>query len=180
MADELIMKALEEAYKLVLFHRNQRAAGLRLVAQADEEIAKVTPKIIGLAALVDVPEDSELGQFVLEMASMGITDAVRLVLRSAGPAIRIKPTSIRDRLIKMGVKLDYNNPLAVIGSTLKRLEEAGEVRKTMSQGTAMYSWIRIPDPPPLEEPSIDEVLKRFQKPERNAFKELAQKQSDKK
>jgi hypothetical protein len=76
MADELIMQALEEAYKLVLFHRNQRAAGLRLVAQADEEIAKVTPKIIGLAALVDVPEDSELRQFVLEMASMGITDAV--------------------------------------------------------------------------------------------------------
>jgi hypothetical protein len=159
MADEKIMEALEENYRLLVSLRNERAKGLQMVATATEGIAKVTPKIIGLAALVDsVPEDSEIGQFLLETASTGITDAVRSVLRS-NPAMNLRPTNIRDALIKMGVKLSYQNPLAVIGSTLKRLEEAGEIRKTGGEGGARYSWIPVKIQPPVRVPTLGDALR---------------------
>jgi len=58
MSDEFTMKALEEKYKALLKLRYQRAHAERSLAQIDEQIAKLTPKVIALAALVDeVPED---------------------------------------------------------------------------------------------------------------------------
>src|SRR5258708_6399628 len=160
MADEKIMEALEENYRLLVSLRNERAQGLQMVAEATEGIAKVTPKIIGLAALLDdVPEDSEIGQVLLETASTGITDAVRSVLRSHAAHPPLRPTNIRDSLIKMGVKLSYKNPLAVIGSTLKRLEEAGEIRKIEGEGGTRYSWIPVKIQPPVRVPTLGDALR---------------------
>src|SRR5437763_5868789 len=57
---------------------------------------------------------------------MGLTDAVRLALRSGVP---MTPMDLRDRLTSMGVDLSiYSSDLAVIHTVLKRLNEAGEIR----------------------------------------------------
>jgi hypothetical protein len=56
---------------------------------------------------------------------LGLTDAVRMVLRNAqGP---VTATWVRDRLDAVGIDLDrYANALAAIHTVLKRLVEAGE------------------------------------------------------
>lgn len=163
MSDEFTMKALEENYKALLKLRHERAQAEQSLAEIDERIAKITPKVIGLAALVDeVPEDSELGQFLIETASMGITDAVRTVLRST-PGL-MQPLDVRNALIRMGVNLrDYKNQLAVIGSTLKRLEESGEVVKSTPQGKPWYSWSRPRDLPPIQNPTLEAMLAPLKK-----------------
>src|SRR5712691_7086991 len=57
---------------------------------------------------------------------LGLTDAVRLALRSGVP---MTPMDVRDRLTSMGVDLSiYSSDLAVIHTVLKRLNEAGEIR----------------------------------------------------
>jgi hypothetical protein len=57
----------------------------------------------------------------------GLTDACRLVLRSAGEPVTA--VQVRDRLAAIGFDLDrYANPLASIHVVLKRLAESGEAR----------------------------------------------------
>ena len=57
---------------------------------------------------------------------MGLTDAVRLALRSGVP---MSPMEVRERLLAIGVDLSiYSSDLAVIHTVLKRLNEAGEIR----------------------------------------------------
>src|SRR5213075_2826775 len=57
---------------------------------------------------------------------MGLTDAVRLALRSGVP---MTPMDVRERLLAIGVDLSiYSSELAVIHTVLKRLNEAGELR----------------------------------------------------
>lgn len=161
MADDLIKQALEANYKAYISLKNNRARAIEDLAEINEQIAKITPKIIGLSALVDVPQDSELGMFLLEIKTTGITDAVRSVLRSAGPAILLRPPTIKDHLVKMGLDLSgYQNPLAVIGSVLNRLEEYGEVRKTPDKSGARYSWIRARKTEPVEPPKLSEAIKK--------------------
>jgi len=57
---------------------------------------------------------------------MGLTDAVRLAMRSGVP---MTPIDVRERLHAIGVDLSiYSSDLAVIHTVLKRLNEAGEIR----------------------------------------------------
>jgi hypothetical protein len=57
----------------------------------------------------------------------GLTDACRTVLRSAG--VPMTPLEVRNRLAAVGVDLSsYANALAAIHTTLKRLNDAGELR----------------------------------------------------
>lgn len=75
----------------------------------------------------------------------GLTDACRMVLRSAGTPMT--PADVRDRLAAVGVDLGaYANPLAAVHTTLKRLAEAGELRSAMvaPSGRAAYVWHRPP------------------------------------
>lgn len=160
MADDLILQALEAHYKAYISLKNDRSRAYEELGMINDAIARITPKIIGLSALVDVPVSSELGIFLYEIKTTGITDAVRSVLRSAG-AVMLRPPVIKDQLIKMGLNLSgYQNPLAVIGSVLKRLEEAGEVRKVPNKGGALYSWVRAEKTPPEEPPKLSDVIKK--------------------
>jgi hypothetical protein len=62
---------------------------------------------------------------------MGLTDACRMVLRSAGA--RLTPVEIRERLRGVGFDLDrYANALAAIHTVLKRMTESGEATSTES------------------------------------------------
>ena len=70
---------------------------------------------------------------------LGLTDACRLALRGAG--LPLTPVEVRDRLLAIGVDLSgYSNDLSVIHTTLKRLNEAGEIRFVAKAGKPAYIW----------------------------------------
>ncbi len=81
-----------------------------------------------------------------EPESVGITNAIRKVLREAQDdrGTYISPIGVRNALQKDNFPLsEYKNALAVIHTTLKRLEDQHEVdSKTWSNGKSSYRWNR--------------------------------------
>jgi hypothetical protein len=73
---------------------------------------------------------------------MGLTDAVRLVVRGAG--VPMTPIEVRDRLAGIGFDVSkYVNDLAAVHTILKRLNEAGELRfLPRAPGKPQYMWNR--------------------------------------
>lgn len=79
-----------------------------------------------------------------EPESVGITEAIRKVLKDSQDDRRsyTGPIGVRNTLHKNGFPLsDYKNALAVIHTTLKRLEDQGEVESTTAtNGKVYYRW----------------------------------------
>ena len=79
---------------------------------------------------------------------MGLTDGCRMILRSA--ASPLTALEVRAQLAAMGIDLSrYENDLAAIHTTLKRLDQAGEVRFIPQPwGRPAYQWMpgAIPGP----------------------------------
>jgi hypothetical protein len=73
---------------------------------------------------------------------LGLTDAIRLVVRGAG--VPMTPTDVRDRLRAIGFDVSkYANDLAAVHTILKRLNESGELRFVARAGTGhQYTWNR--------------------------------------
>ncbi|HEY6210974.1 MAG TPA: hypothetical protein VIW45_01755 [Vicinamibacterales bacterium] len=70
---------------------------------------------------------------------MGLTDAVRLVVRGAG--VPLTPVEVRDRLQAIGFDVSkYTNDLAAVHTILKRLNESGEIRFVGRSGKHQYIW----------------------------------------
>jgi len=71
---------------------------------------------------------------------MGLTDAIRLVVRGAG--VPMTPVEVRDRLHAIGFDVSkYANDLAAVHTILKRLNESGELRFIGRQpGKHQYIW----------------------------------------
>jgi hypothetical protein len=84
---------------------------------------------------------------------MGLTDAIRLVVRGAG--VPMTPTEVRDRLRAIGFDVaKYSNDLAAVHTILKRLNESGELRFiARGTGTHQYTWNR-PSTPVVLGPDI--------------------------
>jgi hypothetical protein len=58
---------------------------------------------------------------------MGLTDAIRVVVRGAG--VPMTPVEVRDRLHGIGFDVSkYANDIAAVHTILKRLNESGELR----------------------------------------------------
>jgi hypothetical protein len=72
----------------------------------------------------------------------GLTEACRTVLRNAGGPMT--PVEVRDRLLGIGVDLSrYSSDLAAVHTTLKRLNETGEIRFIGALGgTRAFIWER--------------------------------------
>lgn len=85
--------------------------------------------------------------------ALGLTDACRMVLRSAGAPLTV--LEVRAQLGAMGIDLSrYENDLAAIHTTLKRLDEGGEVRFVPQPwGKPAYQWVpgALPKPRTLED-----------------------------
>ena len=76
-----------------------------------------------------------------EEESIGITDAIRKILRDGSNHIW-KPTAVRFHLKREEFPIEkYRNPLAVIHTTLKRLEEQSEVKTIEKDGKTLYKWV---------------------------------------
>ena len=70
---------------------------------------------------------------------MGLTDAVRLVVRGAG--VPVTPVEVRDRLHAIGFDVSkYTNDLAAVHTILKRLNQSGEIRFVGRTGKHQYIW----------------------------------------
>jgi hypothetical protein len=82
---------------------------------------------------------------IVPTVSLGLTDACRLALRAAG--LPLTALEVRDRLKAFGLDLTrYTNELAAVHTTLKRLNDAGELRFVARPGTGekAYVWDRPP------------------------------------
>ena len=77
---------------------------------------------------------------------LGLTDAVRLVVRGAG--VPMTPTEVRDRLRAIGFDVSkYVNDLAAVHTILRRLNESGELRVIAhAVGKPQYTWNRPSTP----------------------------------
>jgi hypothetical protein len=75
---------------------------------------------------------------------LGLTDGCRMVLRSAGAPLTA--VEVRAQLAAMGIDLSrYENDLAAIHTTLKRLNQAGAVRFIPQPwGKPAYQWMGPP------------------------------------
>lgn len=73
---------------------------------------------------------------------LGLTDAIRLVVRGAG--VPMTPPEVRDRLRAIGFDVSkYANDLAAVHTILKRLNESGELRfLARGVGPHQYVWNR--------------------------------------
>jgi hypothetical protein len=75
---------------------------------------------------------------------LGLTDGCRMVLRAA--ASPLTAVEVREQLAAMGLDLSrYENDLAAIHTTLKRLNQSGEVRFIpQAWGKPAYQWMGAP------------------------------------
>ena len=73
---------------------------------------------------------------------IGLTDAIRLVVRGAG--VPMTPVDVRDRLHAIGFDVSkYANDLAAVHTILKRLNQSGELRFIpRAPGKHQYTWNR--------------------------------------
>lgn len=97
---------------------------------------------------------SELAQTIATLSRLvglvptlrwGLTDACRTVVRNAG--VPMTPIDVRDRLRGIGFDLSrYANDIAAVHTTLKRLNDAQELRMVGAPGVdkAAYVWNRPP------------------------------------
>ena len=129
MSDEQYRHALEAAA------REYEALGAQR-QQIDKRLAELAQTISSLSRLCGFEPT----------VSLGLTDACRLVLRGAG--VPLTPVDVRDRLKAFGFDLSrYTNDLAAVHTTLKRLNEAEELRFTVrtggeKAGEKAYVWNR--------------------------------------
>jgi hypothetical protein len=101
--------------------------------------------------------------------TVGLTDGCRWVLRSAGSPLTA--VEVRAQLAAMGIDLSrYENDLAAIHTTLKRLDAAGEVRFIPQPwGKPAYQWIpgAIPKARTIEDAGTETELLSARRRKRN-------------
>jgi hypothetical protein len=122
-------RALEAAGREYEALGEQRRAIDQRLAELAQSIATLS-KLLGLTPTVP----------------MGLTDAVRLVVRGAG--VPMTPIEVRDRLAGIGFDVSkYVNDLAAVHTILKRLNQAGELRFIpRAPGKHQYTWNRPATP----------------------------------
>ena len=144
MADDDYRRALEAAVREYEALGEQRQ-------QIDRRLAELAQTMSTLSRLCGI----------VPTVSVGLTDACRLVLRGAGSPM--SPTEVRERLKSFGFDLTrYTNDLAAVHTTLKRLNDAGELRFVARPGTGekAYVWDR-PARAALLGPDIASVMREM-------------------
>jgi hypothetical protein len=143
MSSEEYRRALEAAVREYEALGEQRQ-------QIDRRLAELAQTLSTLSRLCGI----------VPTVSVGLTDACRLVLRGAG--MPMSPTEVR---APQGFGFDltrYTNDLAAVRTTLKRLNDAGELRFIARPGTGekAYVWDR-PARAALLGPDIASVMREM-------------------
>jgi hypothetical protein len=122
---------------------------LMIRTAVDQQITKHKSAVAILGAMLEEPPKITKLESAEEIGDLGISDAIRAVLRDTGLAAT--PLQIRDFLIAGNFDLSkYANPSAVIHNTLKRLETQGEVVQYASPGGPCYCLRHAVDQAVLE------------------------------
>ena len=151
MPDDDYRRALEAAV------REYEALGAQR-QQIDRRLAELAQTMSTLSRLCGI----------VPTVSVGLTDACRLALRAAG--VPLTPLEVRDRVKAFGFDLTrYTNDLAAVHTTLKRLNDAGELRFIPRPGTneKAYVWDR-PAKAALLGPDIARVMREMDEKRRTA------------
>jgi citrate synthase len=167
MNDDYYKKALDAA-------RSELQELLRQKDETEKRIARLRQTVASLSALYEESENTEdtddkvripgtMDAIARQVATatqamygrtIGFSDALREVLKANGGYMT--PLEVRDGLIRMGIDLHskYANPVAVIHTTLKRLEENKEIQVSFTEsGKTGYRWRTSATLPPLPVPS---------------------------
>ena len=151
MSDDDYRRALEAAVREYEALGEQRQ-------QIDRRLAELAQTMSTLSRLCGI----------VPTVSVGLTDGCRLVLRGAG--VPLTPLEVRDRLKSFGFDLTrYTNDLAAVHTTLKRLNDAGELRFIARPGTGekAYVWDR-PARAALLGPDIATVMREMDEKRRTS------------
>jgi hypothetical protein len=115
---------------------------LREREEIETRIAKQQTRVAALAAL---SEQSEEVDDMAEMELGGLTNACRTAFRAAGNR-GLMPTEVRGALEQLRFPTrTHKNILASIHTVIRRLEQAGEIRKAIhdkhdGQDKSVYAW----------------------------------------
>lgn len=128
--------AISEEKQILMSRRTDLETEL---AEVRNKIAHLEQVMNHLAPLADLPYYAEGDLFTL-----GITDAVRFVLKNSPK--RLSPQDIRQLLRDKGYDLSsLTAPMASIYKILSRLtEDSKEVEREREDGRVYYKWIRPP------------------------------------
>jgi hypothetical protein len=141
--DKVFTLALKAALKKLSALNGEKLEHLDRMSQLDSEIAKLRSKLMTLASLVPPSENSTVADLKKWLSELGLTDAVREVLKAHDH--NLSPKEVRDWLLRMGFDLsEYSNIQASIHAILKRLHESGEVDRAVDRKsgklTNLYRW----------------------------------------
>jgi hypothetical protein len=136
-------------YKTVLETAQNELSDLMLEkAGINDRIAKLRESILALSKLVseDLEDHPLLAAEFVQLSEVGLTDAIRGVLKNANaatPESFLIPTDVRDRLKAAQFNLDkYKNEMAAITTVLYRLDDLGQVETGKNSETEKtgYRW----------------------------------------
>lgn len=137
------MRAMAREYSADL--ERERKALAELLRQRENlaiEIAKQQTRVAALAALC---EQSGGPKHMEEMDLGGLTNACRTAFRAAGNR-GLMPTEVRNALAQLRFPTTtHKNILASIHTVIRRLQEAGEIRKAIEDrhdgsDKSVYQW----------------------------------------
>jgi hypothetical protein len=129
---------------------NRRSVLVRQRDEAEVELAKMKQTILSVFAMLSEDQQKVNQQAIddIEAESAGIQDAIKTVF-SMHPGEWLSVSSVRDRLTSSGFEFRrYKaNPLASIGTTLKRLGDTGYLEvKSGAPGIATSTLYMRNDP----------------------------------
>lgn len=115
-------KALETA-------RIERAKLLEEVAASEQKIASLDRTIAGLSELLGIGIETQVG----------LTEAISFIFRIYPNAV-LTPLQLREKLAEQGIRISGSNPMANVHTTLRRLEEKGEITDAqLADGSKGYT-----------------------------------------
>jgi hypothetical protein len=136
---------MARAYKTELAH--ERKALVELLRQREELGTKIAKQQTRVAALAALCEETEEVASMTEMDLGGLTNACRTAFRAAGNR-GLMPTEVRTALEQLRFPTrTHQNILASVHTVIRRLEQAGEIRKAIhdkhdGQDKSVYQWAR--------------------------------------
>jgi hypothetical protein len=123
----------------------ERKALAELLREREELATKIAKQRTRVAALAALCEASEEIDDMTEMDLGGLTNACRTAFRAAGNR-GLMPTEVRGALERLRFPTNtHKNILASIHTVIRRLEQAGEIRKAIHDkhdggDKSMYHW----------------------------------------
>jgi chromosome segregation ATPase len=126
---------------------SERQALKQQLQQLDERIHKLRQAVFGLSTLIE--SEAEFEKIKKEYprafedysdSRLGLTDAVRAVLRNA--ATFMSPVEVKDEVITISSALQgHKSAISSVHTVLRRLVEADEVSSAISDdGKTLYAW----------------------------------------